>query len=62
MSGVKGTKKKESEALGESDGLCSSENGLGLRDIGFGGVPYRLCRFHEPLQSSRQLLTTLFIQ
>ena len=33
----------------------------GLRGIGFGGVPYRLCRFHELLQGSRQLLT-LFIQ
>ena len=37
MSGVKGTRKKESEALAESDGLCSSEHGL--RGIGFGGSP-----------------------
>ena len=28
----------------------------------FWGVLYRLCRFHELLQSSRQLLATLFIQ
>ena len=31
------TKKKESEALSETDGLCSSEHGL--RGIGFGGSP-----------------------
>ena len=37
MSGVKGTKKRESETLAESDGLCSSEHGF--RGIGFGGSP-----------------------
>ena len=34
------TKEKESIALSETDGLCSSEHGL--RGINFGGVPYRL--------------------
>ena len=44
MSGVKGTpkerkkeRKKKSEALSETDGLCSSEHGLW--GIGFGGSP-----------------------
>ena len=37
MSGVKGTKKKESETLAESDGLCSSKHGF--RGIGFRGSP-----------------------
>ena len=53
------TKKKESEAVSETDGLCRSVHpNMELWGIGFGGVPYRLCRFHELLQSSRQLLTT----
>ena len=34
--------------------------GCGLGGVGFGGSPYRSWRFGEPLQSSSQLLTTLF--
>ena len=34
------TKKKESETLSETDGLCSSEHGL--RGIGFGESPIGL--------------------
>ena len=50
--------KNESEALSETDGLCSSEHGfwmiLGYR---FVRVPYRLCRFRELPQSSRRNAT-----
>ena len=40
MSPKRHTKKKESETLSETDGLCSSEHGL--RGIGFGESPIGL--------------------
>ena len=41
-------KKKESETLSETDGLCSSEHGLWwITGYRFWGVPYRLCRFQS---------------
>ena len=54
-------KKKESETLSETDGLCSSEHGL--RGIGFGVSPIGYGGFTSSCKvQGNFLLYTLFIQ